>query len=242
VTPLTHLDFVDALRREAAELGALFAPAELSTPVPPCPGWTIRDLVEHLGGVQRWTTEVVRTGEPAAWADAHVGDDLAQWFDDGAARLASTLAETDPGRACWTMAAPHEVVFWSRRQAHEAMIHRWDLAVAVGARADLDPALALDGIDEAISTFFPRQVRLARQPPLTDAIAIVDAVSGRRWVLAGDGSSTDHDSPAVDATVSGDAGELVLLLWQRTQLAGSTAEVTGDRDAASRVLSAQLTP
>jgi len=71
----------------------------------------------------------------------------------------------------------------------DADLHRWDLATAIGQPADLDPGLANDGIDEGGTMFFPRQVRLGRQPPLTDTVAVVDAGSDRRWVLEGDGTN-----------------------------------------------------
>jgi uncharacterized protein (TIGR03083 family) len=242
VATLTHLGFVDALRREAAQVSALLAAADLAAPVPSCPGWQVRDLVDHLGGVHRWTTEIVRTGERARFPDSPAGADLVRWFDDGAERLAKTLTDAEPTRACWTMAPPQEVVFWSRRQAHEAMVHRWDLATALGAPADLDPALASDGIDEAVLMFFPRQIALGRQARLTDSVALVEVGSGRRWVLQSDGTATDHDSADVDATVSGGAAALLLLLWQRVDLAESAVDVDGDGSAARRVLGAQLTP
>ena len=53
--------------------------------------------------------------------------------------------------------APRE--FWARRQAHETTIHRAD-AVAAGlgrrprsAELDLDPAFAVDGLDELLTGF-----------------------------------------------------------------------------------------
>ena len=85
---------------------------------------------------------------------------------DGAEALVRELAAAEPSRTCWTLAPPGDIRFWSRRQAHETMIHRWDLATAIGARADLDPALAVDGIDEAVTMFFPRQIALS--DPATD--------------------------------------------------------------------------
>ena len=223
-------------------MSALLADADLAASVGSCPGWQVRDLVGHLGGVHRWATEIVRTGERAETPEPPGDYELRTWFDDGADALSRTLAETDPARACWTLARPHDVGFWSRRQAHETMIHRWDLATAIGQPADLDPGLANDGVDEVVTMFFPRQVRLARQPPLTDTVAVVDAGSDRRWVLEGDGTSVDHQTTDVDATVSGDAVLLMLLLWRRIGLEDVDVQVDGDAGAAQRVLGRPLTP
>jgi uncharacterized protein (TIGR03083 family) len=242
VTTPKHLDFVAALRREASGVSTLLASADLAAPVGSCPGWQVSDLVEHLGGVQRWTTAIVRTGERSPFPDRSPGDDLQGWFAEGADALVQTLSDADPSRACWSMAPPREVAFWSRRQAHEAMIHRWDLANAIGATVDFDRAVAVDGIDEAVTMFFPRQIVLEREVPLTDSVAIVDPTSGRRWVLEGDGTATDHSTADVAATVTGDAVQLLLLVWQRVDLVDSAVQVDGDIDAARRVLSARLTP
>jgi uncharacterized protein (TIGR03083 family) len=243
VSTLTHLGLVTALRHETGQVSALLPAADLAAPVQSCPGWQVRDLVGHLGGVHRWATGIVRTGGRAATPEPPADDELLAWFDDGAETLADTLAGAEPARACWTFAAPHEVGFWSRRQVQETMIHRWDLATATGQGAELDPDLANDGIDEAVGMLFPRQVRLARQAPLTDAVAVLDRGSGRRWVLAGDGTTSNHDETAhVDATVIGDGVRLLLLLWRRVDLADSGVQVEGDRNAAQRVLGAHLTP
>ena len=34
--------------------------ADLSTPVPTCPEWTLRDLVTHMGQIHRWVDGIVR--------------------------------------------------------------------------------------------------------------------------------------------------------------------------------------
>lgn len=242
VGTLTHLDFVEAVREEAGQVSAVLVGADLAAPVPSCPAWQVRDLVGHLGSVHRWVAEIVRTGENGDLPAPPADDDLATWFADGAETLVQTLAVADPARACWTLARPREVGFWSRRQAQETMIHRWDLARSLGLGADLDPELSVDGIDEVVTMFVPRQVRLGRQAPLTDAVAIVEQGSGRRWVLAGDGTTSDQETTAVNATVSGGAAELLLLLWKRADLAATAVEVDGDSSAVRRLLSARLTP
>jgi hypothetical protein len=52
----------DALLADAAE-------ADLTDPVPTCPGWTVADLLRHHGGVCRWATAIVRDGRTASLTD-----------------------------------------------------------------------------------------------------------------------------------------------------------------------------
>jgi uncharacterized protein (TIGR03083 family) len=241
---LTHARYVDALRGEVARVGALAATADFDLPVPHCPGWQVETLLGHLGGVHRWVTEVVRTGKRADQPTSPERADLLEWFDTGAATLLTTLTQSDQQRGCWSFAPPHQVSFWSRRQVQETLVHRWDLELALGLHVRGDPELAADGIDEVIAMFFPRQVRLGRQAPLTEAMAVVDAQSGRRWLVTGDGTATDATATdsAADVTVTGDAVPLLLLLWKRLDLAASDLRVDGDAEIARRVLGARLTP
>lgn len=242
---LEHADLCRLIDGEAAEILRLLAVGDrgevLATAVRSCPGWTARDLVGHLGAVHRWATEVVRTRSRASMPDPPYDDaDLAPWFADGAHALTETLRATEPDDGCWSFALPHTVGFWSRRQLHETMVHRWDLADALDRPAPLEAELAADGVDETVTALFPRQVRLGRQPPLTDTVALADAATGQRWVLAGDGAGAAEEAP--DATVTAAAGDLLLLVWRRRTVDDVAATVTGDGAAARRVLAAQLTP
>ena len=39
-------------------------PRDLDAPVAHCPGWTLRDLADHLGGVHQWAAHAVVAGTP----------------------------------------------------------------------------------------------------------------------------------------------------------------------------------
>ncbi|MDQ1666801.1 MAG: hypothetical protein QOH75_2832 [Actinomycetota bacterium] len=243
---LKHTELVDLVGAEAAVITGLLAGADPARTVPSCPGWEVRDLIGHLGSVHRWATEIVRTGGAADMPEPPQDDELASWFSAGAGALTATLAAADPAASCWSFAGPHTVGFWSRRQLHETMVHRWDLEQALGhegtygGAGSLDNRLAADGVDEVVTMFFPRQVRLGRQAPLTDTVALLDASTGRRWQLSGDGTGDESRDP--DATVSGDPGDLLLVLWKRRDLADTALQVDGDQAAVQRVLGARLTP
>jgi uncharacterized protein (TIGR03083 family) len=231
------------LEQAVADVVEMLADAELDLPVPSCPGWTVADLVAHLGEAHLWAEHAVRVGDPDAPEPSPPRHDriaLRAWYAESAEVLLATLRATKPDTACWTFGRrPHTARFWFRRQAHEAAMHRWDLAAAVGRDVGYPSSLAADGVDEVATMFFPRQVRLQRIPPLPKSLAVRVEGLDRR-VLAGDG--TDPSVGRADAEVSGPAEVLVLLLWGRLALDDPRIQVTGDRAAAALVLSAGIVP
>lgn len=215
--------------------------ADLLAPVPGCPGWSVSDLVAHLGGVHQWATAATTTppdGRVITPADDGPGDGptaLADWFAEGAQRLQEAL-DTDPASACWTLAPPQAVAFWQRRQAHETTVHRWDLETALGREATVDADVAADGIDEVLTVMLPRQVRLGRLEATT---AWVRLVAGERsWELA----TSQVRGGAPLATVSGPAPDLLLALWGRGSADLSPLAIDGDREALTAFLRGALTP
>jgi uncharacterized protein (TIGR03083 family) len=236
-------DGLGQLERAAADVVGLLAEAELDLPVPSCPGWTVADLVAHLGETHLWAEHCMRLRDPnAPEPDAPATDRarLAAWYAECAGVLVQTLRATDPGSECWTFGpAPRTAAFWFRRQAHEAAMHRWDLGAALGRDLGYPDSLAGDGIDEVVHVFFPRQVRLGRMAPLGRSLA-VHADGLGRWVLAGDG--TAGTATHLDAEIGGPADALLLLLWGRIRLDDPRIELTGDRAAATAVLSAGIVP
>ena len=230
---------LDRLSSDALDLVALIGSVDLTLPVPSCPGWSLLDLFGHLGSVHRWATEVVRSGavadEPAAPREPEV---LLPWFAEGAVGVLETLAASVPGTPCWNFGPPPRLVdFWVRRQALETAVHRWDVLRATGASPDLDPALAADGVDEVAAVMFPRQVRLGRIEALPVAVELVCSDTGDRAVVGADGAAG-----APVATVTGRAGDLLLLLWRRLPADFDGIVVSGDLAAARQVFSTALTP
>lgn len=233
---------VESLRTDASSFVTALRSADPDAPVPPCPGWRVRDLAGHLGVVHRWAAEVVRTGRNGDEGDPpDDATDLPDWCEAGAAALVGTLAAADLDAPCWGFGPPPRVAgFWLRRQAHETAMHRWDLGAAAGTPTVMDERLAEDGLDEVCTMFFPRQVRLGRTPPLADSLRLVSARTGRSWTLSGDG--TAPGAGTADATLTGPPQPLLLALWHRLDLDSAGVQVDGDPAAARRVLGASITP
>jgi uncharacterized protein (TIGR03083 family) len=205
----------------------------LAAEVPWVAGWTVRDLVAHLGAVHRWATGILRAGgthapQPAGRFTAPE-DDLAGWYALGLTELVATLRTVDPDAPAWHMSptASHTARDWSRRQAHEHVVHRLDLEVAAGVgHAPVDPVLAGDGVDELLGVILPRW---QRTEPLVTALATVAVTAtdvGRSWLVEvrpgsvrlteqppGERATAGRDSGR--AELSGTAEQLLRRLWGR---------------------------
>lgn len=58
-TKLEWDELGEAIGRAGTVLRANATSSGLDSAVPTCPGWTVRDLVVHQGGVHRWATDVL---------------------------------------------------------------------------------------------------------------------------------------------------------------------------------------
>ncbi len=222
---------IEATRTVVDQIGA--DPDRLDRAIAACPGWSVRDVIRHLGAVHRWVGYAVREGNPRAPAPDYPPDaDLATWWGAGADELLEVL-RGDPQTPAWTLAEPATVGFWRRRQAHEHAIHRWDLLTALDAPADIDPDLAADGVDEVVTVMWPRQVRLGRVNDPGHEIELVTDAPARRWVLG--------SAPQV-ASVSGDPATLDLALWHRLPASDERLRWSGDVELGQATLALAVAP
>src|SRR3984893_8534794 len=117
---------ITRLYRDGLALAHAVGP--LDAPVPPCPGWDVRDLVRHVGGVHRWAGTIVRErlqDRPHRAASAPPDGDLLEWYGQGLAALVDALRGGSPRDSFWFWGpAPNAVAFWARRQANETAVHR----------------------------------------------------------------------------------------------------------------------
>jgi len=231
----THLDW---LEHESAAYAVLLADSDLTVPVPSCPDWDLAALTAHLGGIHRWAGGRVRGVKPEPDPAPAERAALREWFAAGADDLLATLRTTAPDAACWTLYPPATAAFWMRRQAHETAMHRWDAELATGRQPTIDPALAADGVAEIVQMFLPRQLQLGRMAPQPGLIRL-DIGDESGLLLSGDGDPTPR-SP--DATVSGSAETLLLVLWKRIEFEGAELSLTGDEAVVHRLLAAPITP
>ncbi|MGI8793082.1 MAG: maleylpyruvate isomerase family mycothiol-dependent enzyme [Acidimicrobiales bacterium] len=226
---------IAAIEREAE---ALITAAERApeAAVPSCPGWTVDTLVNHLGRVHRWATEIVLAGgDPPQGFPPRPELADAAWFREGAANLRRALTATDPDAPCWTFLGQGTARFWFRRQTLETAVHRWDVEESFGAAGQFDTALAVDGVAEIFEMHLPRLLAGHDAPDLPLGSLHVHATDSPEgeWILerSDDGQLVlRHGHEKGDAAVRASAGDLLLWGWGRGALAG--LEVVGDAEVA----------
>ncbi|HEY6645578.1 MAG TPA: maleylpyruvate isomerase family mycothiol-dependent enzyme [Mycobacterium sp.] len=132
--------------------------ADVSVPVPTCPGWNVSQLARHVDGGQRWADAIVATRASEPPSDAALRDLSGATNDDpvvlaasliqAATALRATLTEAGPDAQIWCPVADGGSAFYARRFAHEVALHRADAALALGVDYTLEPDVAADAVDE----------------------------------------------------------------------------------------------
>jgi uncharacterized protein (TIGR03083 family) len=256
----TPTEFQRIIRREADELLATLGTADPAAPVPACPDWTVRDLVDHLGRVHQWArlnacSGVDSTSPRHPTTGAAGGEQLARWYGGCVDELLKTLSTTDPAEPCWTFQPGNRVArFWSRRQSHETAMHRNDLLAAAGLDYRFEAAHAVDGIGEVLDVFLKRR-EVYGVPPLDVPAPLLIECTDRpeRWLVApvpGEPAAQTAAGPALPdaaagtaaAALRGPAAGLLLAMWKRWDAAAAGLTVDGDTGLAERFLAATLTP
>ena len=227
--------YLAVIDSEATLLASAADEAGLDAPVPTCPGWTISDLVLHIGEVHRWATAAV--GAKASKLGEIPGEFLGDlpeptaatdWLRRGAITLCKTLVAGDE---CFEYAAfladpvSPRLLFWARRQALETTVHRADAESALGRCTPLAHEIALDGIDEFLTGFLPR----SRTPLRADkphCLQIAPDYSEQRWTvsISSDMPVTERRATDADCVVSGSASDIYLALWNRGSMDGLKIE------------------
>lgn len=249
------LEFPALLRlideRSAAFRDAIACAPSLDVRVPTCPEWTLFDLVQHLGeGRRSWAATIAAgpaataksTSKGASAAPRERGALLA-WSAASTQELLDALREAGPDRGCWTWwgtsQSPQTCGAVARHQLQEVAVHTYDAQLTLGAPQPLPEEVALDGVDEFLSTCCATTAGWPHEPAAVDYHA-TEARSWRLW-LSADGAraarlptpgtmlatAADEDPDVADAAARGTASELVLLFYGRISL--DSLKLDGDR-------------
>ena len=228
------LSLVD--ERSTALREAVAAASELDARVPGCPEWSLRDLVIHLGQVQRFWSVVVRAGEAAGPPSRDlVGDpepqgDLLEWSAESTRLLLAALEETGAAALSWTWwpesGAPQTAGAVARHQVEEAAVHAWDAQQTIGKPEPIPATAAVDGVAEFLQVTYGSEGAWPHRP----ARIVFACTEGPSWTLDLTAAGARVDPPASGdpvATIHGSASDILLVLFGRTPL--ETLRIDGDR-------------
>jgi uncharacterized protein (TIGR03083 family) len=233
--------FLAQLHSDAARIMQI-AGRDLDAPVPPCPGWTVRDAVVHTGEVYSHKVASMRLpGGPRTvddWLHAPAeGQDAVEWFQERLNELTGEFEARGPEAASYTWYDPDQTVgFWFRRMAQETAVHRVDVESAFDAVTPVADDLAVDGIDEVLDWFLAYQAAdVGTDGPGRGTVAVRTGDRIWRATLNPDDVVLSREPGAVDAVVSGEPSELLLWLWGRRPdgaviLEGDTSLLKGFRE------------
>ena len=240
--------YLDCLADDYALLRSAAASASLEDAVPSCPGWTVADLVTHVGEVYLHKATVMREDKwPEPWPPEELaGAAPLAVLDRGYRELTAEFAARSPGEPSLTWYGPDQsVAFWIRRMAQETVVHRMDAQLAAGMPVTPTPDdLAVDGVDEVLKRFlgygsaqWPDEYATVRGGHLaggegTDAI-IVTAGHTSGAVRPAPASVTVTDGRAGRARAEIIAGPDAVLRWLWGRAGDDAVSVTGDPEWAA---------
>ena len=233
---MDNAQYTDIVRAEGGRL--LEAAAhDLDAAVPACPGWSVADLVAHVGRIYGWVAEVVaapgvdRPGHP--FPEAPPAPELLAWARAQLDALLAVFESAAPGTPCWNWAGDDGVDFYYRRMAHESLVHRHDVEAAVGAATPIDPALAADGIDELLAVGMQSSANPNKVYDYPAGSLHLHRTDGEgEWLVRTDAGSLviTREHAKGDVAVRGTAVDLWRYLWGR---GGQDLEIFGDGELAA---------
>ena len=250
--PLTERSIDDHLAAVVDEGGRFAAAASagpFDVPIEACPGWTMRDLVRHVGLVHLWAAANIAhpserwifvngMSDLAPYWPAHTTgwpDDagLVDWYRSTLDLLVEVIESMPQDHQCLTfLPSPSPLAMWARRQACEIAVHRHDAELARGGVTGFDPLFAADMLDELVNGFAPRMTGPDADTDLVIQVVAEDLGLGHLVAMGPSGVRADPGGGAHDLLITGTAADIAVFLWNRT--AGSSLRVDGDGAALDR--------
>jgi uncharacterized protein (TIGR03083 family) len=241
------VDVRTALLDENARLAELVRTADHGTEIPTCPGWTLTQLLRHVGRGHRWAATMITErvtealdprqvpgGKPPADLDGTVA-----WLREGAQAVLDAVDAVGPEAPAWTFTGPRPAAWWIRRRLHEETAHRADVQLALGQDSDLDPALAADGLSEWLDLVAARRGRELLSEGVTLHLHATDGDLGPagEWTVRPDGVGEragiawEHGHAKGTVAVRGPATVLYLATLRRLPADDPRLEVFGEAAA-----------
>jgi uncharacterized protein (TIGR03083 family) len=259
--------YLATFRQDAAKL-ADAARMGMEPPVSGCPGWTVADLVMHIGEVHRSWTYILQTGaqEPPKELPDSLFDyvpgvlefmrkhekgeadpknapaGLIGWYEDGAAELERIFrALPMDEEVAWHWSGDKRGSVHLRNQAIEVAVHRWDAQHAHNIEEPIDAALACDAIDQHFEVQLPARRKWTEPIAGNGESYHFHATDGEgEWYVRFDGDQVEwsREHRKGDVAMRGTASDL--LLWLFGRIPADRLEVVGNRPLLDRYV--QLVP
>ncbi len=223
------------LRTEGQRLVEI-APGALDAAVPGCPDWVGRGLLAHMVTVWQAVEALISDPSPerpdlGSFPPAPSDDDeLLVVAADTLARLVGAVADADPAQPTWTWSSDQTVGFFQRRVHQETLVHRVDMEQAVDLRTPVDPADALDGIDELFSVLVSPTGEAVPRGSLHLHQTDGDGTGEFLLTVVDDDIVMTREHAKGDAALRGSAEDLWLASWRRRELEG--LDLFGDETVA----------
>jgi uncharacterized protein (TIGR03083 family) len=235
--------FIAATEREGSAT-LLAGRSGLDAPVPTCEGWTVGDVLGHLGRVHRSVAEILERRSleipDVPIPKAPEGEAVLGFFEDGLDRVVAALRSIDPDQPVYSWSGEGTGAFYHRRMAHELAVHRYDAELAHGVPAPFDPDMAVDGIDEFYDVLVPFSARRWERPLPAGSLHLHRTDGEGEWLVRVDGGGVvmTHEHAKGDVAVRGPASDLFRFVWNR----GRSDELTTFGDEALAEEWASLAP
>ena len=142
----------------------------------PCAGWSVRDLVNHVVGEDRWTVPLLEGQRIEQVGSRFEGDllgpdPIASALEAAKEAVSAVARRLPQGGTVHLSYGDEETSEYVWQLAADHLVHGWDLAAATGGDTRLDPHLVSE-----IATWFAKREELYRSA----------GVVGPRTALAGD--------------------------------------------------------
>jgi uncharacterized protein (TIGR03083 family) len=237
------VDYAAALFEQNRLLGELISDADHSGEVPTCPGWTLRQLLRHVGRGHRWAAQIVSDRvegylDPRTVRDGKPPEDrngALDWLHGSARAIVDAVSEVGQDTPVWTFLGPRPAAWWIRRRLHEETVHRADAALALGVGYQLSAELGADGLSEWLDMVAAGRGAGQSAPLDVGTTLHLHATddglgSAGEWLVArtGDGVSWEHGHTKATTAVRGRAVDLLLATLRRRSAEEVNLEVLGD--------------
>jgi uncharacterized protein (TIGR03083 family) len=134
--------------RQLAEAAAAAGP---DAAVPTTPGWSVTDLVEHVGQTEHWIAEIIErpvtdpTQLPTEMAVLPTDPgEWPAWLSEAAQRVARACSDDAFDAPVWNASGDERTgtEFWMTSVLNESVVHGADAAIAAGRSPEVDADIA----------------------------------------------------------------------------------------------------